>query len=103
MSDLPQFPLPDSERPPRPQLPSAGGYGQVPQRFPPPQLEGPPTIPAHVSARRRKIMVIVGAMIVVLGALAGGVTLMLRRKTGLNEDAIVRVVTGDARGTGFFI
>jgi S1-C subfamily serine protease len=46
----------------------------------------------------------VGLLAVVSVALVVGLGLVARRsKSGIDEDAIVRVVTGDVRGTGFFI
>jgi len=114
MSDLPQFPLPDSERAPerpRSQFPS-GGFGQgpalVPSVPPPrmpsgaPQQDGPPT---RALAGRSRLLLLLAVAAAALGVvvLVAVVFIAKRWKTGVNEDAIVRVVTGDGRGTGFFV
>ena len=54
-----------------------------------------------------KLFLILGAAAAVtLGLFVVGVVVLLRprrARSGVNEDAIVRVVTGDVRGTGFFV
>ncbi len=118
MSDLPQFPLPDSERPDRPrsQFPS-GGFGQgkqssvppaplVPVSHPPAPLAPPrPAGAWSTRVNRGKLLVAAGAAAAVVLTLVvvGVVVLMKHSKSGINEDAIVRVVTSEGRGTGFFI
>jgi Trypsin-like peptidase domain len=112
MSDLPQFPLPDSERPKRSQLQS-GGFGQAPSNPPPglvPMSRPPPPLAplpaaAHPASGRRKLLLAVGVVLAAVGlvALVVGLVVVMKRKGGVNEDAIVRVVTGEGRGTGFFV
>ncbi len=117
MSDLPQFPLPDSERPaerPRSQFPS-GGFGQTPSGAPPPIPSAPPAprMPsgapgpgpvAHAGVARRTLLILAGvAAVLGVTLLVGLIVALKRAKSGINEDAIVRVVTGEGRGTGFFI
>ena len=117
MSDLPQFPLPDSERPadlPRSPFPS-GGFGQspsgpppaaqLPSVPPPPKVPRTPTPPAVARLERGKLLMMLAAATTVAGVvlLVGLVLVAKKWKSGVNEDAIVRVVTGDGRGTGFFV
>ncbi len=105
MSDLPQFPLPESQRS-RSQFPS-GGFGQQPSVPPPPNLPRPTPPPRPQGAGLGKILAILaGVVLLALVGLGVGAWLLLRpapSRSGVNEDAIVRVVTGDVRGTGFFV
>jgi S1-C subfamily serine protease len=88
---------------PRPPL----GSQALPPPPPPPPNEGPVTVPAHVTARRKKTLLIAfasAAAVVGVAMLVGLVVVIKKWKaSGINEDAIVRVVTGDGRGTGFFV
>jgi S1-C subfamily serine protease len=117
MSDLPQFPLPDSERPadrPRSQFPS-GGFGNTPSgppaplapSVPPPPrspaADGPPTLAARGGRAKIALIAGAGATMFAVVALVIGVVVAKRWRSGVNEDAIVRVVTGEGRGTGFFV
>jgi hypothetical protein len=124
MSDLPQFPpLPESQRPPFP----SGGFGQTPSTAPPPLLSPlpppvlppsrppppppvpsvppPPRVDANARAGRGKavLAISIAAGVGILLFVVGLLVLGKRWKSGINEDAIVRVVTGEGRGTGFFI
>lgn len=118
MSDLPQFPLPDSERAPGPEHPRSqfpsGGFGQVPGTAPlpsapppPPRMpSGAPPATAEVAKPgQHKVLFILAGVAAVLGVVVLVVVVIVakRWKSGVNEDAIVRVVTGDGRGTGFFV
>jgi hypothetical protein len=70
----------------------------------------PGVLPGEGPATRAKdgnktIFVVMAAIAAVLGVivLVAGVFVAKRMKSGLDEDAIVRIVTGDGRGTGFFV